>query len=125
MWEKERRTCRECGGVLFGSGAGGAGAARAVAEIRGNDQRARSADLHAGNALIPAANPLAGAELEREWLVAIARAVELCPVPIWRLRVVQPAAVMHGHLLARRGRSAAARLRVCDLKARDVVHKLT
>src|SRR5450759_3153795 len=71
----------------------GARATRAVAELGGNDERARAADLHAGDALIPAANHRAGAELERERLPVIARAVELLAAVIRRLRVVQPSRV--------------------------------
>ena len=49
----------------------------AVAELGGMIERSLAADLHAGDALVPAADHLAGAEHERERLVAIARAVEL------------------------------------------------
>src|SRR5919206_421578 len=48
-----------------------AGAAGAVAEIRRNDQGARAADLHAGDALIPAANHVTGAEFEGERLAVV------------------------------------------------------
>src|SRR5580704_1136024 len=53
-----------------------AGAAGAVAELGGNDQRALAADLHGRDAFVPAANDLADADLERERLVAIDRGVE-------------------------------------------------
>src|SRR5882762_5985511 len=57
-----------------------AGAAGAISELRRDDERPLAADLHAREALIPALNHLAGAEFEFEWVVAIARAVELLAV---------------------------------------------
>src|SRR5262245_59019520 len=54
-----------------------AGAARAVAEVGRDQQRALAADLHAGHALVPALDDLALAEAERERAAAIERAVEL------------------------------------------------
>src|SRR5207302_2133297 len=89
-----------------------AGAARAVAEIRRDDQRARSADLHAGDPLIPSANDLAGAEAERERLLAVAGAVEFLAVPIRRFRVVEPAGVMHRDTRARLCLRAVPGLRI-------------
>src|SRR5579871_6635297 len=53
-----------------------AGAARAIAERRRDDQRALAANLHGGDALVPAADHVAGADREREWLVAVDRRVE-------------------------------------------------
>src|SRR5581483_1677784 len=94
--EHERRVRRD----------GPSRAAGAVAEVGRNDQRSRTADLHPGHALIPAANDFAGAELERKGLVAIAGAVEFLSVAIRCLRVVEPARVMHGHALAGRGGGA-------------------
>src|SRR3954447_20958385 len=73
-----------------------AGAAAAIAERRRNDERALAADLHAGDALIPAGDHLAAAEHERERLVAIARAVGLRPMMVLRRRAVEPAGVVHG-----------------------------
>src|SRR5688572_32148074 len=49
-------------------------AARAVAEVGRDHELALAADLHAGDALVPALDDLAGAELEVERLVAVARA---------------------------------------------------
>src|SRR5258706_4917977 len=99
-----------------------AGAAGAVSELRRDDERPLAADLHAREALIPALNHLAGAELELEWVVAIAGAVELLAVLVGFARVVQPAGVVHPHALPRRRRCARADLAVRDLQARDVFH---
>src|SRR4051794_17909953 len=56
--------------------------AAAVAERRRNDERALAANLHAGDALVPAGDHLTGAEHEHERIVAIARAVELGAVMV-------------------------------------------
>src|ERR1700761_7604716 len=53
-----------------------AGAARAVAERRRDDQGALAADLHGGDAFVPAADDLAHADLEFERLAAVDRGVE-------------------------------------------------
>src|SRR6185436_14810590 len=100
-----------------------AGAARAVAEIGRDDQRPRAADLHPGNTLIPAADHLPGAELERKRLTVVLRAVELLAVAVGGLRVVQPPGVVNAHGLAGRRRRAGADLAVRDLQAGDVIHK--
>src|SRR5436190_24293763 len=97
-----------------------AGAARAVAELGGNDQGSRAADLHPGDALVPASDDLPGAELERERVVAVARAVELLPVMIGRRRIVEPPRVVHRHGLAGGRFSASPNLAVRYLQARDV-----
>src|SRR5688572_25684023 len=55
-------------------------ATRAVAELGRDDQRALAADLHAGDALVPALDHLLRAETEREGLAAIQRAVEFLPL---------------------------------------------
>ena len=52
-------------------------AARAVAHRRRNREHARAADLHAGDALVPALDDFAGAEPELERRAAVLRAVEL------------------------------------------------
>src|SRR5687767_11940550 len=52
------------------------GAAGAVPHAWRNRQRALTADLHPGHALIPAGNDLTATEPERERLVAIAGTVE-------------------------------------------------
>src|ERR1035437_217846 len=111
--EEQRRVRRDAG----------ARAARAVAELGRNDERPRAADLHAGDALIPAPNHRAGAELERERLPVIARAVELLAVVIRRLGIVEPSRVMHGHLFAGGSRRPRTDPGVRDLQARDVVHQ--
>src|SRR5688572_25661416 len=72
-----------------------AGAACAVPVRRGERQRAPPADLHSGNALIPAANHLAGAQAECKRVVPIARAVELHPLVVGGRGIVQPAGVVH------------------------------
>src|ERR1700744_6074083 len=59
-----------------------AGAARAVAKLRRDDQRAVAADLHGGDALVPAGDHLSLADREGEGLVAIVRAVELLALVI-------------------------------------------
>src|SRR4051794_14346400 len=68
--EDERRVWRN----------GAAGAALAVAELRRNDERPLSTDLHAGDTLIPAADDRARTEAEFERLAVIPRAVELLAV---------------------------------------------
>src|SRR5262249_6150177 len=57
--------------------------------MRRDRELAKLADLHAGDALVPAFDDLPGAELERESAPAIARAVEL-------LSVGERAHVVHG-----------------------------
>src|SRR4051794_8980410 len=54
-----------------------AGPALAVAEVRRDRQLAAAADLHPGDALVPAADDHAGAEPERERLAAVPGGVEL------------------------------------------------
>src|SRR5580693_5534416 len=54
-----------------------AAAARAVAEFGRDDKRARAAGPHAGDALVPTADHLPGAQLEDDRLTALARSVEL------------------------------------------------
>src|SRR6266851_1632314 len=48
-----------------------AGAARAIAEFGRDDQGALAADLHAGDALVPALDDLPGTQAEAEGLAAI------------------------------------------------------
>src|SRR5262252_7493440 len=48
------------------------GAARAVAELGGNDQRPLTANLHSGDTLIPSGNHLTCSELELKWIAAVA-----------------------------------------------------
>ena len=68
-------------------------AARAVAEVRRDHQCAFAADLHAGNAFVPAFDHAAAAERERKRLAPVARAVELGAVE-------QPAGVVDDDRLA-------------------------
>src|SRR5690242_14022241 len=53
-----------------------AGAARAVAELGRDDQRALAADLHGGDAFIPSLDHHAAADLKLERLPAVDRRVE-------------------------------------------------
>src|SRR5215475_8152085 len=53
-----------------------AGAAGAVAEFGRDDELARAANFHAGDAFVPALDDLAGAERKRERLAAVFAAVE-------------------------------------------------
>src|SRR5690242_4333394 len=62
-----------------------AAAFRAIAQRGGNDERALAAHLHAGDALIPAGDDHAAAELERERLAADGT-VELFAVVLRRVR---------------------------------------
>src|SRR5271155_3617812 len=55
----------------------GAGAARAVAQVRRNDQRALAADMHGGDAFVPALDDLALADREGKRFAPVERAVEL------------------------------------------------
>src|SRR5581483_12078388 len=67
-------------------------AARAVAEVRRDGELALAADLHAGDAFVPAADHFAFAEREHERLAAVLAGIELGA----RLAAaVEPAGVMH------------------------------
>src|SRR6185436_6618974 len=70
-----------------------AGAARAVAERGRDGELALAADLHAGDAFVPAPDDVALAEREDERLAAVLARIEFRSVR-------QPAGVMHAHLLA-------------------------
>src|SRR6266446_6324168 len=78
-----------------------AGAAIAVAQVRGDDELALAAHLHGGHALVPALDDAALADGEGERLSAVHRAVEL-------LAALEPARVMHAHRFARLGPGARA-----------------
>src|SRR6185437_3680869 len=91
-----------------------AGAARAVAERRRDDERALAADLHGGDALVPTLDDLARADRKIERLVAIDRGVEFLAL---RAVLVEPAGVMHLDGLAALRRGASAYFHVDDLKA--------
>src|SRR4051794_6141581 len=84
----------------------------AIAHVGWNCQRALAADLHARNAFIPSTNHFAAAETERERLVAVSRAVELIAFVVALRAVVQPAGVMHRHLLSRLGLGTRTGLRI-------------
>src|SRR5688572_26665406 len=71
-----------------------AGAARAIAHLRRDDEGALAAHLHSGHALVPAADHLSRAQLEIERRAAIHRAVELLAVAVGLGRIVQPAGVV-------------------------------
>src|SRR5262249_35817448 len=70
-----------------------AGATLAVRQIRRNHELAFAADLHPGDAFVPALDDLPGPELEAERFAAIEAAVEL-------LAVLERAGVMHVHGVA-------------------------
>src|SRR5262249_51412585 len=61
-----------------------------VSQRRRHEQPARPADLHARDALVPALDHGAAAELERDRLFLVTGAIEL-------LAVGEPARVVHGH----------------------------
>src|SRR5262245_15826531 len=75
-----------------------AGTAGAVAERRRNDQRALAADLHGGDALVPALDDAALADWEVERLVAVDRRVEFLAL---LAVLIEPAGVVHDAGLAR------------------------
>src|SRR5258708_31669043 len=84
-----------------------AGAARAIAEVRRNDQRALAADMHGGEAFVPALDDLALAERERKRLAPVERAVEFLAL----LAVdEQPAGIIYRHDLAGLPHGAGTRL---------------
>src|SRR6202012_4578114 len=91
-----------------------AGAARTVAERRRNNQGALAADLHGGNAFVPALNHVALANRKFEWLVAIDRRVELLA---FHTALVEPAGVMHDASLAGLRRSAGTGFDIDDLQS--------
>src|SRR5450432_788041 len=91
------------------------GATRAVAERRRDDEHARAAFLHALNALVPAADDHAAAELELERIVAVLARIELLALDAV---LVQPARVVDRDRAAGFGLLAAAGQRVVVLEAR-------
>ena len=91
-----------------------AGTARAVAELRRDDQRALAADLHRGDALVPAGDDTALADGEFERLVAIDGAIELLSL---LAILVEPAGIVHHADLAGLRRSAGADDMVDGLQA--------
>src|SRR5690606_28768686 len=82
-----------------------AGAARAITELGRDHEPAGTADLQAGDAFVPAADHMAGAERKAKRLAAILARVGLGA----RLAVLeQPAGVMHRYLVAGTGFVAIA-----------------
>jgi hypothetical protein len=86
------------------------GAALAVTQMRRNGELAHAAFFHAGDALVPAADDLTGAQLEAERVVAVLARVELASVG-------EPAGVMHADLVTRCRFMAGARRGVLDDEA--------
>src|SRR5579862_257144 len=81
-----------------------ASAPRAITKRRWHDQRALAADLHGGDALVPALDDAALTDRKVERLVAVNRRVEfLALLPVR----VEPAGVVHDRGLARRRRAGA------------------
>src|SRR3989338_4192870 len=70
-----------------------------ITQVRGDNQRALSADLHACHPLIPALDDAPRAERKIERLVAVARAVELLALVVGSRFVVQPSGVMHRYVV--------------------------
>src|SRR6185295_8917175 len=91
-----------------------AGAAGSVAELRRNDQRALAANLHRGDALVPAGDDAALADGEFERLIAIDGRVELLAL---LAILIEPAGVVHHANLAGLRRSAGADDAVDSLQA--------
>src|ERR1700677_3502684 len=91
----------------------------AVREVRRYDESALPADLHAGHALIPSLDHLAGAQLEAERRAALQRAVELLALVVRRRRLVQPAGVLHDGILSGGDRGTAA---VCEVGDLEVIY---
>src|ERR1700728_2145030 len=91
-----------------------AGAARAIAQLGRNDQGALAADLHGGDAFVPAADHLADADLELKRLAAIERAVEFLAL---LAILIEPAGVVHDAGLAGARRLAGPGHAVDDLKS--------
>src|SRR5579872_5196119 len=87
-----------------------AGASGAVAEIGRDRELADAADLHRGDAFVPALDHLPHADPELERLAAITRAVELAAVR-------QRADVVYGHGLARLRTGARPLLHILVLQA--------
>src|SRR5580658_4085602 len=91
-----------------------AGAARAIAQVRRNDQRALAADMHGGDAFVPALDDLALADRERKRLVPVERAVEF--LALFAVDE-QPASIVDRHRLAGLRHGSGARLDVDDAQA--------
>src|ERR1019366_3309316 len=87
---------------------------RAIAQGRRNDQSALAADMHGGDAFVPALDDLALAEREGKRLAPVGRAVEFLAL----LAVnKEPAAVIDRYCLAGLGHGSRVRLDVDDAQA--------
>src|SRR5579872_6699251 len=89
-------------------------AARAVAEFRRNNQGALAANLHRGDALIPAGDHPALSDRKLERIVAIDGGVELLAL---LAILIEPAGVVYDANLSRLRRGAGADLGVDDLES--------
>src|SRR5690606_30446450 len=89
-------------------------AARAIAQAGGNDQRALAAFLHALHAFVPTLDHHAAAKREDKGLITVAAGVELGSL---LAVLVQPAGVMHDHVVAGAGFGAGADDGVFELQA--------
>src|SRR5690606_41712258 len=92
---------------------GGARAGVAVGQVRRDDELAAAADLHAGDAHVPALDDAAAAELEVEGGAAVPGRVELLA---GRPR---HADVVHRHVRALGGLGAVALLDVGDVRSEE------
>src|SRR5262249_30758615 len=98
-----------------------AGATRAIPKRGRDDEGALAADLHGGDALVPALDDLPRANAKLKRLTAINRTIEFLAL---RTVVVEPAGVMHHGGLAR-GRRASADDSVGVLQAGGCGHFLS
>src|SRR5436190_22449447 len=90
-----------------------AGAPGAVAQFRRDDQGALAADLHGGDAFVPAGDHLLLTDRKLERFVAIHRAVELLALDAI---LIEPAGIVHDADLAPLRRGAGADLAVRNLQ---------
>src|SRR6516162_10913141 len=88
-----------------------AGAACAVAERGRNDQRALAADLHGGNALVPAGDHAVLADRKLERLIAIDGGIEFLAL---LAVLVEPAGIVHHASLSGLRRGAGTDLGIDD-----------
>src|SRR5215510_16301026 len=96
--------------------------AGAIAEIGWDDEGALAADLHRGNAFVPAGDDLPSADRKLERLPAVERAVELLALGA---ALIEPAGVVHDASLAGPRRGAGADLGVDDLQSGGRGHGLS
>src|SRR5689334_4131377 len=93
---------------------GPTGPACAITQLRRYNERALAADLHGGDAFVPAADHAALADGKLEWLVAVDRAVEFLALGAV---LIEPAGVMHGDGLTRARRRAGSDFGVDGLQS--------